>query len=215
MTESIWSKFISVRRIDEKQMRIIVDICGDIINRNPTKDELKGLKSEIHRRQLYKLSEEERIKYLLEFLRYFYEKEGRSPEYRDFINNPKYPGSTTYVRYFGNWNNALKLAGLQINVFINCTDDELLEYLRQFYKENGRILEQLDFSNNPKYPHYAIYRIRFGSWNKAIELAGLQPFNFTNKTDEELLNCLVQFYEENGRYAETSKRCNVRWKRTI
>lgn len=32
------------------------------------------------------------------------------------------------------------------------TDDELLEYLKQFYEENGRTPVQKDFVNNPKYP---------------------------------------------------------------
>lgn len=40
MTEN---KFASIRLIDDKQKKVIVNICEDIINRNPTKDELKDL----------------------------------------------------------------------------------------------------------------------------------------------------------------------------
>ena len=90
MTEIIWSKFTSIRRIDGKNKEVIVDICGDIINRNPTKEELRGLKKHLSIREILKLPEEETKKYLLEFLRYFYEKEGRVPIYKDFENNSKY-----------------------------------------------------------------------------------------------------------------------------
>ena len=51
------------------------------------------------------------------------------------------------------------------------TDNELLEYLRQFYEENGRVPEQLDF-NNLIYPTYKTYHHCFER-NKAIEIAGL------------------------------------------
>lgn len=79
-------------------------------------------------------------------------------------------------------------------------DNELLEYLRQFYEENGRVPEQLDF-NNLIYPTYKTYQFRFGSWNSAIEIAGLwnkraKKIKYTNN---ELLEYLKQFYEDNGR----------------
>lgn len=38
--------------------------------------------------------------------------------FSDFNNNPKYPSFSTYQYRFGNWNNALKLAGLDIDTMI-------------------------------------------------------------------------------------------------
>ena len=74
MTENVWSRFKTVRIVDRKSRIVIVDICGDIINRNPTKEELKGLKRYLVTDEILKLSEDEARKYLLEFLRYFYYK---------------------------------------------------------------------------------------------------------------------------------------------
>lgn len=104
--------FTSIRWIDGKQKKIIVDICGHIINRNPTKEELIDIRPEISRRQLDKLSGEYRKQYLLEFLRYFNEKEGRPPTLRDFENNSEYPSYKTYANIFGSWLSALKQIGL-------------------------------------------------------------------------------------------------------
>lgn len=56
---------------------------------------------------------------------------------------------------------------------VKYTDDELLEYLKQFYEENGRIPTQIDFANNHDHPHYTTYHIRFGSWNRSLDIAGL------------------------------------------
>ena len=150
-----YSKFKSVRMVDGRQRSVIVNICGDIINRNPTKEELKGLKHEIIRTwTLSKLPEQELKEYLLEFLRFFYDKEGRIPKTIDFYKNPKYPSSTLYSKVFKSWNNAIREAGLQpqwggSNIY---TDEELLELIIHFYEENGRPPVAIDFYKNPKYP---------------------------------------------------------------
>ncbi len=64
------SRFTSIRWIDKRQKEVIVDICGDIINRNPTKKELKDLKKELPRKDIVKREE-----CLLEFLIHFNDKE--------------------------------------------------------------------------------------------------------------------------------------------
>ncbi len=84
------------------------------------------------------------------------------------------------------------------------TDEILLSYLNRFYEYSGKVPKTRDFKNNPKYPSCDIYRKKFGSWNNAIALAKLDKFKtkriVTPKyTDEELLNLLVQFYNEIGR----------------
>lgn len=196
MTEIIWSKFTSIRRIDGKNKEVIVDICGDIINRNPTKEELRGLKKHLSIREILKLPEEETKKYLLEFLRYFYEKEGRAPIYKDFENNSKYPSDSTYQKIFGSWINAIIEAGLlDKRDLIRYTDEELLEYLRKFYRENNRPPTTRDFTNNPNYPHYDTYKDRFGSWEEALRLVGLD-------TDSMVVNGIVQTENQKGRLAE-------------
>lgn len=65
------------------------------------------------------------------------------------------------------------MAGLQTNRVTNATDDELLGYLSWFYEDNGRPPTARDFIYNTKYPGFTIYQKRFGSWDKALKLVGL------------------------------------------
>lgn len=133
-------------------------------------------------------------KELLEFLRRFHRENGRSPREGDLYNNPRYPGPKTYQRRFDSWNNALKMAGLQISMFTDCTNEELLELLRRYDTENGRPPRVEDFIGD--YPSFTMYKNRFGSWNNALKMAGLQVNVFTNCTNEDLLEYLVKFYGE-------------------
>ncbi len=137
--------FTSIRWIDGKQKKVIVDICGHIVNRNPTKEELIGIRPEISRRQLDKLSGEYRKQYLLEFLRYFNEKEGRPPTRRDFENNSAYPSRNIYVRIFGSLSNALKLVGLD-------TDSMVKKGVVETSNQKARLAEIMvlkHFAENP------------------------------------------------------------------
>lgn len=83
------------------------------------------------------------------------------------------------------------------NLRLKKSNSELLEYLRQFEKENGRIPVVNEFNENPKYPNGKIYFRKFGSWNNALNLAGmgLRPREKLY-TDKESLNYLKQFYEK-------------------
>lgn len=82
----------------------------------------------------------------------------------------------------------------------NCSNNELLKILRQFYKDNGRTPTQGDFTNNSKHPSFATYVRHFGSWNKALILSDLCVNRLSSEiSDEELLAQLKRFYEENGR----------------
>ena len=83
------------------------------------------------------------------------------------------------------------------------TDEELVDYLKQFFVENGRIPVAKDFLNNPEYPSIITYQKRFGSWNKALTFAKLdnraKSANSKKYTDKELWNFLNIFYEDNGK----------------
>lgn len=52
---------------------------------------------------------------LLNYLRIFYNKNGRSPKNNELRSHPEYPHTSSYLRVFGTWNNALKMAGLPLN----------------------------------------------------------------------------------------------------
>lgn len=90
------------------------------------------------------------------------------------------------------------------NITKKYTDEELLEFLNIFYEKNGRIPIQIEFDNNPKYPHYNTYIKRFGTWNNALKLSGKEPNHHTKCTNKELLGFLIDFYKENNK-VPTSK----------
>lgn len=110
MTNHIYT---GIRILDKKQKKVIVDLFGDIINRNPTKEELKDLRPELSRQEM---SNDKDI--LLEFLRYFNDKEGRPPSENDFKHNRKRPSYMSYVNMFGNWNSALKQVELDVDSMV-------------------------------------------------------------------------------------------------
>lgn len=84
--------------------------------------------------------------------------------------------SSTYRRRFGTWTAALKEAGLNLDTQptpkqIDRT--ELVRVLHQLSRELGRPPTQSDMENQGPYS-VDVYHNRFGSWNDALEKAGLQ-----------------------------------------
>jgi hypothetical protein len=127
--------YTSIRIVDGKPRKVIVDENGKVINRNPSKDELKKL--EICPKDDYKR------------------------------NRP--------------WN--------------SYTDEELLNYLTQFHEKYERVPIRRDFANNPEYPSYETYRIRFGSFQKALILVGLD-------VDSMIEKGIIETTQQKGRLAE-------------
>lgn len=198
------TEYKTKRIIDKKSpLRwVIVDETGSVVNRNPSEEELKCLKKEPRKpsdTKTYKRIYTD--KELLDYLRRFKNENGRSPGQNDFVNNPEYPNCSIYRKRFGSWNDALILLGLDINKKEKkYTDKELLDYLKQFYDESGRIPIASDFLNNPEYPHRNTYIKRFESWNNALEMTELNlEKRFEKYTDEELLNELKRFEKEEGK----------------
>lgn len=141
----------------KKPIWIIVE-NGNIINENPTKEELRKLKNEPPKTMLYDDKE-----YLKERLRHFYRENGRVPTCEDFTNNPKYPGIYTYQRVFDTWIDALTEAELYDQRKVRreklYTDEELLNILINFDKEYGRPPTYHDMTNDHKYPDPSLYII--------------------------------------------------------
>lgn len=186
-------RYKSKRIIDGKLKWVIIDENRNVINREPSKEELICIEKEIYNRIRY--TDEE----LLEYLRLFNKEKGRTPKTRDFYDNIKYPSSEVYRKRFGSWNKALVLAKLQVIRPTNISDEELLESLIHFSEENGRSPKKAEFNNNSRYPNYSMYQRRFGSWSNSLRVAGLRINNCLDTTDDELLEFLVQFFKENGR----------------
>lgn len=121
LSENMENKYKTKRIIDGKPRWVIVNDNGNIINRNPINEELKGLKKEIRtprdtrKGKTYNSYTNE---YLLNYLTQFYDKYGRTPTETDFRNNREYPNPNTYKRRFGGWQKALKLVWLDVDSMI-------------------------------------------------------------------------------------------------
>ena len=95
----------------------------------------------------------------------------RLPKQRDLIK----PSLMAYRNAFGSFNKALSEAGLEPRKRVSYTNTELLELLRKRYSQTNKIPTQRDFNKLKNYPDSKTYYERFGSWNKALETAGLKP----------------------------------------
>lgn len=119
---------------------------------------------------------------LLDYPIRFTKKYGKIPTERDFDTNPGCPKSRTYQLRFGSWNNAIYLTGLNLeNRFRRYTEKELLDCLRKFEKENGRVPRELDFRNNLEYPGSSTYIRYFGSWSNALKLVEMDVTSMVNR----------------------------------
>lgn len=110
------------------------------------------------------------------------DKLGRSPSKEDFISyygHKKYWRAILYT--FGSWVKAKEMLGYsrligggnnKAGIPNQYTDEELLEYLKKFYENNGRIPMTSDCKRG-LLPDYKTYASRFGSLPIAREMAGL------------------------------------------
>lgn len=87
------------------------------------------------------------------------------------------------------------------------TDEELLRYLREFSDKYNRPPTSHEISADESAPSPSPYYTRFGSWNAALEAAGLTPKNAPNPeyTDEELVDPFRKFADEHGRPPTTGE----------
>jgi len=112
MVEQNMVYYKSVRLINGKPKKVVVDETGKIINNNPSREDLRCVERYHSKRQKY--TDEQ----LLEFLIQYEKENGRAPA-RDYFNNdPRYPSAGAYVLHFGCWQRALKLAGLDVDSMI-------------------------------------------------------------------------------------------------
>lgn len=106
----------SKRIIDGKATTVVVDKSGKIINRCPSKNELKELGDEPRKLYDTRMHKQYTDKALLNYPILFEKEHGRPPTGRDFSNNHGYPSVKTCTDRFGTWLDFLKLAGLNIDV---------------------------------------------------------------------------------------------------
>ena len=118
---------------------------------------------------------------------------GRTPIMKDFASEKGLPEATVFKDHFGSWNNALKLAGLEVKYPLRkWTKEELLYKLRKKATKLGKCPTQRDIDKDSSMPAKGNYRKYFGTFNNAVRSAGLQVNYKISK--KELIKILQKLY---------------------
>ncbi len=125
---------------------------------------------------------------------------GHSPFINEMDELKGYPSSSAFVYQFGSWNEALKAAGLKVNRIKEYSREELITYLQKAVKELGRTPSGDEMNKLNGYPSVTAFTNQFGSWNEAIEAAGLKKFGYT---EDQLINYLQKAAKELGHTPST------------
>ena len=103
----------------------------------------------------------------------------------EYSHHGKY-GSNTFLRRFKSWKTVLELCGLDVNVFQRAgaqgghnystlTDEQLIEDLKKVANVLGSsTFSSGDYQKYGEFSRGTFFR-RFGTWNNALEKAGLIP----------------------------------------
>jgi len=79
-------------------------------------------------------------------------------------------GTTTYIRRFGSWFNALEKAGLEkTRTPMNLPEEELFKNLEEIWIKLGRQPRYLEVQKPLSKYSVGTYENRFGTWRKALE----------------------------------------------
>ena len=117
-------------------------------------------------------------KQILDQLKEFYKKNS-GISVKSFDQDKSVCGTTTVMKYFGSWNNALIKAGLkEKTVKIEYSDEELIEIYREFSlkigkTKNGATTREVRELNFPC--PYSLLYLRFTTLNNVRRLAGFTP----------------------------------------
>lgn len=105
-----------------------------------------------------------------------YKSIGKTPTYEEFMGFYQTQRFFRPIKEtFGSWSKAIEKSGLEKPNRKNCSfysDEELLEYLSDFYKERKSIPSNTDFARG-LLPSYSIYIKRFKTITNARKLAGI------------------------------------------
>jgi hypothetical protein len=111
---------------------------------------------------------------------------GESPSLHDMDQLGKF-GSKTYQKKFSSWNDALKKADVEINKQQKVSDPELLKELRRLSKEISGTPASRDMAELGEYAPSS-YSIAFGTWNNAIQAAGVKIGRHRDVSEAELIS---------------------------
>jgi hypothetical protein len=115
------------------------------------------------------------------------EKLGKVPTRNEYAEHGEYSGWVAEKK-FGTWTEAREAAGLEggptKNTYVNET--EVVRELRRVANKLGESPSQPQYNEHGQYSHQIAYE-RFGSWNAALEAAGLETERDDRTPNEKLL----------------------------
>jgi hypothetical protein len=79
------------------------------------------------------------------------------------------------------------------------TDEFLIETLKEYAKLKGKTPTYQEFEKDPSVPSATVYKNRFGSWNKALEIAGIKVNAIRKHSKEAIIRDALEFYRTHGR----------------
>lgn len=113
-----------------------------------------------------------------------------SVTHEEYNLNGKY-SSTTYLRRFGSWFNALEKAGLQkTRTPANIPEEDLFKNLEEIWIKIGRQPRYQEIQKPLSKYHAGTYENRFGTWRKALEKFVAYINNEENISSEEAIQSL-------------------------
>jgi hypothetical protein len=139
---------------------------------------------------------------------------GEAPSTRIYREHGDYTVKT-FCKRFGGWNPALRAAGFEPNVEINLSDQTLIAALREFAEELGQppTIEEME----QRGPYTAgPYKRAFGSWNQALQEAGLEVHQARDVDSRDLISELKRLAEELGHVPRRDEmRDQGNWSATV
>lgn len=132
---------------------------------------------------------------LLDTLRDLADELGRTPKMRDVVDRTPRSASI-YQNRFGSWNEALKQAGLDVNLARSVERADLLGEIQALADRFGRPPTQEEMGEYGAYTPQ-LYHNKFGSWTDALAVLGMRPRGEYDKVD--LFSELQRLAEELGR----------------
>lgn len=136
--------------------------------------------------------------YLIRKLKELADRLGKTPTDHDIREATDFPSTKVYQKRFGSWNNALRLAELELNTEFNITKEDMIHRAREYFELNGRspYWNELGFSRT-------VYERYWRTFPEMLLDAGL-PLNRKTrvdhfKTDDELIEDYLNLYKELGR----------------
>jgi hypothetical protein len=139
---------------------------------------------------------------------------GKPPSTRIYRKHGDYTVKT-FCKRFGGWNPALRAAGFEPNVEINLSNQTLIAALREFAEELGQppTIEEME----QRGPYTAgPYKRAFGSWNRALQEAGLEVHQARDVDNCVLISELKRLAEELGHVPQRDEmRDQGNWSATV